>query len=343
MAVKRISLMMDFAIYLHPHTCYTSKPSDQIRFIGHSFPHFSQVRQELEKVLTDYPTLSVRQAEYQDYLRVHTKEYLDKLVLMASDRPLEELPRLSSECTGFEYCLPGYLYGLGGMLEAINHMKSGVLKRVYVFSLGGHHAYADWGHGYCLLNPQASAARYAQAQGFGKILIVDWDIHHGDGTQSIFANDSSVYCISIHSALDMYMALMRVVKDGTTTMAEEVGHCNIPLLNEFYEDEFFEKMNLSGKFYRASESLPVFQAALDQIPWTPDLIFIFSGYDSHKDDCGKGITNWTDEEYKLLTKYVLELARKASCPVLSVHGGGYKLAVTIPAAISHVEVLASYQ
>lgn len=332
--------MTDFATYLYPHTCYTSKPSDQIRFIGHSFPHFSQVRQELEKALTDYPMLSVRQAEYQDHLRVHTKEYLDKLVLMASDKSVEELPRLSSECTGFEYCLPGYLYSLGGMLEAIDQMKSGTLERAYCFSLGGHHAYADWGHGYCLLNPQAAAARYAQ--GFDKILIVDWDIHHGDGTQSIFASDSSAYCISIHSALDMYMALQRVLKYGTTTMGEEVGHCNIPLLNEFFEDEFFEKMNLSGKFYRASESLPVFQAALDQIPWSPDLIFIFSGYDSHKDDCGKGITNWTDEEYKLLTKYVLELAGKASCPVLSVHGGGYKLAVTIPAAISHVEVLASY-
>ncbi|HEC35066.1 MAG TPA: histone deacetylase [Anaerolineae bacterium] len=332
--------MPSFATYLYPHTCYTSKPADQIRFVGHSYPHFNQIRVELEKVLADYPTLVVREAEYSDYLRVHTREYLSKLRMMAAGEHVEELPRLSIECTGFEYCLPGYLYGLGGMLEAIDQMRVGALERAYCFSLGGHHAYADWGHGYCLLNPQAAAARYAQTRGFQRVLIVDWDIHHGDGTQSIFANDPSVYCISIHSGLDMYMALTRVMAKGTTTAGEEVGHCNIPLLNEFFENEFFEEMSLPGRFYRAAESLSVFGSALEQIPWIPDLIFIFSGYDSHKDDCGKGITNWTNQEYKTLTKYVIELAKRANCPILSVHGGGYKLPVTIPAAVSHVEVLA---
>ena len=335
--------MPKFATYLHPHTIYTSKPSDQIRFVGHSFPHSSQVRRELERALTDYPTLPVRKAEYAEYLRVHTEEYLDKLALMASDETLEELPRLSIECAGLEHCLPGYLYGLGGMLEAIDEMRTGVLERAYCFSLGGHHAHADRGHGYCLLNPQAVAARYAQTQGFEKVLIVDWDIHHGDGTQSIFANDPGVYCISIHSAADLYMALAGGLRYGTTTEGEKVGHCNIPLLNQFYDDNFAEEMNLSGRFYRASESLQIFRASLGQIPWTPGLILIFSGYDAHRDDCGAGITDWTNQDFKQLTRYVLELANEASCPVLSVHGGGYKLSVTVSAAVSHVEVLASYQ
>lgn len=108
----------------------------------------------MEKALADYPTLAVREAEYKDYLRVHTSTYLDKLKLMAADEQVEELPRLSVECTGFEYCLPAYLYGLGGMLEAIDQMRAGALERAYRFSLGGHHAYADWGHGHCLLNLQ---------------------------------------------------------------------------------------------------------------------------------------------------------------------------------------------
>jgi len=334
--------MPGFATYLYPHTCYTSKPVEQIRFVGHSYPHFSQVRTELAKALADYPTLAVREADYTDYLRVHTQPYLEKLRMMASGEPVEELPKLSIECTGFEYCLPGYLYGLGGMLQAIDRMRAGALERAYCFSLGGHHAYADWGHGYCLLNPAAAAARYAQAQGFDKVLIVDWDIHHGDGTQSIFANDSSVYCISIHSALDMYMAVMRVMRDGTTTAGEQVGHCNIPLLDRSFEDDSIERLSLPGKFYRAPESLTVFQAALEHVPWRPDFILVFSGYDSHKDDCGKNITDWSEQEYRLLTQYVLELAKRASCPVLSVHGGGYKLPTTLSAAISHVEVLANY-
>jgi len=332
--------MSSFATYLYPHTCYTSKPVDEIEFVGHSYPHFSQIRTELEKALAEYPMLSVREADHGDYLRVHTGEYLDKLKRMAADEKIEELPRLSIECTGFEYCLPGYLYGLGGMLESIDQMRTGTLERAYCFSLGGHHAYSDWGHGYCLLNPQAAAVRYAQEEGFERVLVVDWDIHHGDGTQSIFANDASVYCISIHSGLDMYMASVRVMRSGTTTAGEKVGHCNIPLWNEFLERESLEKLGLPGEFYEAAESLPVFRSALDKLPWTPDLIMIFSGYDSHRDDCGAGITNWTNQEYKVLTEYVIELAERASSPILSVHGGGYNLPTTIPAAISHVEILA---
>ncbi len=303
-------------------------------------------------VLADYPALALRKAEYGDYFCVHTREYLDKLKKMAADELVEDLPRLSAECTGFEYCLPGYLYGLGGMLEAIDQMRAGTVERVYCFSLGGHHAYPDWGHGYCLLNPQAAAARYAQTRGFERVLIVDWDVHHGDGTQTIFGNDptplafetshsdGTVYCISIHSGLDLYMTSMRVMKQGTTTAGEKAGHCNIPLLNAFFKDEAVDEMNLPGKFYRAAESLPLFRSALEQIPWTPDLICIFSGYDSHKDDCGNGITNWTNYDYETLTRYVIELAERANCPILSVHGGGYKLPVTISAAVSHVEVLA---
>jgi len=329
-----------FATYLHPHTCYTSKPSDQIQFVGHSYPHFSRIRQELERALAERPSLPARQAEYAEYSRVHTEKYLSQLTCMATGEPTDELPRLSIECTGFEYCLPGYLYGLGGMLEAIDRMRAGNLERAYCFSLGGHHAYADWGHGYCLLNPQAAAARYAQSQGFEKVLIVDWDIHHGDGTQSIFANEPSVYCLSIHSGADLYMALASGLRHGTTTAGETVGHCNIPLLDRAYGENFAVEMNLPGKFYRADEGLSVFQAALERLPWIPDVIFLFSGYDAHVDDCGKGITDWTNEDFEQLTRTVLKLAHKAACPVLSVHGGGYKVAVTIAAAIRHVDVLA---
>ena len=112
-------LMPSFAIYLHPHTCHTSKPVEQIRSVGHSYPHFSQVRAELAKALVAFPTLAAREADYTDYLCVHTESYLPKLRMMASGEPVQEPPRLSIECTGVEYCLPGYSYGLGGMLQAI--------------------------------------------------------------------------------------------------------------------------------------------------------------------------------------------------------------------------------
>lgn len=186
----------------------------------------------------------------------------------------------------------------------------------------------------------AAAVRYAQGQGFDRILIVDWDLHHGDGTQAIFAHDPSVYCLSIHSGADLYMALMGSLRAGTTIAGEEAGHCNIPLLDRMFDDTFVEQMKLPGRFYRAEESLVEFEVALHHLPWPPDLICIFSGYDSHRDDCGGGITDWTNEDFQFLTRVVLKLAGQAGCPVLSVHGGGYKLPLTIAAAVNHVRVLA---
>jgi acetoin utilization deacetylase AcuC-like enzyme len=335
--------MNTFATYLHPQTMLTSKPRDRIPFFGFGWPYFQQVRSELAAALGDYRSLPLQNAADNEFLRVHTPLYLQQLHLMATDTPPPQIPKLSLECTGMEYCLPGYCYSLGGMFNAIDQMRAGNLSRAYCFSFGGHHAYADWGHGYCILNPLAVATRYAQACGLSRVLIVDWDHHHGDGTQAIFAHDPSVYCISIHSAADLYMASACGLAWGTTTAAASVGHCNIPLLNVIYDDTFGEQMQLSGQFYRAHESQSRFQEALQHLPWQPSLICIFAGYDAHRDDCGKGISNWTNEDFCQLTRVVLDLAHANACPVLSIHGGGYNLPVTIAAAAGHVAELANYR
>lgn len=158
--------MTTFATYLHHQTTLTTKPVEAINFTGHSWPYFSRVRQGLEKALRSYPTLPVRRVDFDEYQRVHIQEYLHKLKLMARDEPPEELPKLGIGCDGLAYCIPGYEYSLGGMYEAIDAAQKGTIDRAYCFSLGGHHAFADWGHGYCVVNPQAVAARYAQAVGF---------------------------------------------------------------------------------------------------------------------------------------------------------------------------------
>lgn len=337
---------MRFATYLYPQTFSSSKLIQEISFTGSSFTYYNQVRQTLQKSLTDYPALPLIKAKMSDYLRVHAGEYLRKLILQALGKPLDKislaLPELSIECQGLEYCLPGYLYGLGGMMEAIDQMKQGNLERAYCFSMVGHHAHRNWGHGYCLLNPLAAAARYAQTQGFEKVLILDWDIHHGDGTQSIFSNDPSVYCISIHSGVDLYMAKASDLKAGTTTIAETVGHCNIPIIPESFPVEVLQSEGITGRFYYGHQSISTFRQALENLPWQPDLVAIFSGYDSHRDDCGKGITDWTNTDFCKLTEIVLDFAKKWGCQVLSTHGGGYRLPVTVAAATAHVRTLATY-
>jgi acetoin utilization deacetylase AcuC-like enzyme len=332
-----------FATYLHPETMATSKPSDMIAFVGYSWPHWAQIWQALVERTASYATLPLRIAAFNTFGSVHTAAYLQQLQLMAAGTPPTVLPRLSAECSGLEYCLPGYQAGLGGMLEAIDQMRAGNLDRAYCFSLGGHHAYADAGHGYCALNPQAAALRYAQAHGFERVVIIDWDIHHGDGTQAIFANDATVFCISIHSAADLYMAKAAGLHAGTTTAAIAVGHCAIPVLNQVFDDTFFAQIGLSGRYYRAHEVAAIFERTLAELPWQPDLICIFSGYDGHRDDCGRQITEWTEYDFGHMTRRVLDHAALAGCPVLSVHGGGYKLPVTIASAIHHIDILATYQ
>ena len=255
-----------FATSLHPETTATTRPPETIAFVGYSWPHFAQIRQALVERMASYACLPLRIAALDTFSSVHTTAYLQQLQRMAEGSVPDVAPRLSAECSGLEHCLPGYQAGLGGMLEAIDRMRTGFLDRVYCFSLGGHHAYADWGHGYCLLNPQAAAVRYAQAHGFSRVVIVDWDIHHGDGTQAIFAGDPSVYCISIHSAADLYIAKAAGLHAGTTTAGAAVGHCNIPVLNQVFDDRFFEQVGLSGRFYRADQVAPVFDRRWPSCP-----------------------------------------------------------------------------
>lgn len=326
-----------FLTALHPELFKASKQVSQDDFFGYSYFHFNKIREKLDKTLSHFNRIPLRKADYMDYSMVHTKDYLEKLLQRANGKEVTLDSRQGIDCKGLEYLIPGYQYYLGMLMEAIDRMKAGMLDRAYFFGMGGHHAHPNWGHGYCLLNSTAAAAKYALSNGFSKILIIDWDIHHGDGTQEIFSKDDNVYCISIHSAIDLYMNKAVGVIHGTTTYGEKSGNCNIPLLDQFFEDNFFEEMELPGKFYRANESISIFEEKISDLPWKPDLIFIFSGYDSHKNDCGAGITNWGNEDFKKLTRMVCNLSEKISAPIISCHGGGYTLDVAYEAALAHIE------
>jgi acetoin utilization deacetylase AcuC-like enzyme len=330
-------------VYLHPEVAATSRPREAIAFVGQSLPYYDQVRAALAGAVASYPALPLARADLALYRAVHDGAYLGAIVRAAHDDSGAPPLPVNAECAGLEHCLPGYEHSLGGLVAAVDGMRQGSLERAYCFSLGGHHAFPNRGHGYCLLNPLAAATRYAQQVGFRHVLILDWDIHHGDGTQAIFAGDPSVYCISIHSAVDLYMAKASRLALGTTTAAAEAGHCNIPVLDQRFDDDVIDTLGLSGRFYRGEESLAAVADALDALPWQPDLICVFSGYDAHRDDCGRHVTSWDTADFGWLTRLVLDCAQQAGCPVLSAHGGGYKLPVTVTAAAEHIRTLAMYR
>jgi acetoin utilization deacetylase AcuC-like enzyme len=329
---------MRFATYLHPETLSTSRHVSDVDFVGKSYPHYSFIARALARELSDLPSLPLRMAGLEEFQRVHLQEYIEALTLMEAGKPCVR-PKLSIECSALEYCLPGYSYGLGGFYEAIDHMKRGSLDRAFLFSLPGHHGFRDWGHGYCLLNPMAVAVRYAQQAGFGRALIIDWDIHHGDGTQQIFANDPGVHQISIHSGIDIYMMKASRIEAGTVASGRSTGHCNIPVINTIFDDVFAHQSGFVSGFYRGNDCLQGFDEALARLPFDPQIIFIFAGCDAHIEDCGRNVTNWTTDTFATLTRMVVETSRRSNCPILSVQGGGYNQRTAIEASCMHVRTL----
>jgi acetoin utilization deacetylase AcuC-like enzyme len=321
-------------------TFTTSKPRGEIDFIGQSLPFFDSVREALAAELPPYPTIPPIECGLEEFERVHFREYLRALESLAAGEPVAGEPKRSAECSGLEYALPGYRYTLGGMMEMLRRMKGGSLSRGYVFGPVGHHAYPDWGHGYCLLNPQAAAARYAQELGFTRPLIIDWDFHHGDGTQAIFSGDPSVHCISIHSAVDLYMSMIGAAEQGTTLAAERAGHRNIPVLSTLYSEDHWKELEFGGTFCRGPEVMECFDEALENVPWEPDIVFVFSGYDAHVEDCGGDVQRWTDDDFATLTRKVRDYSDARAIPILSTHGGGYEIETTVRAARRHIEALA---
>ncbi|MBF0239615.1 MAG: histone deacetylase [SAR324 cluster bacterium] len=331
---------MTFAIYLHEEVFSSTKPLEEITFAGLSYPYFRRVHQSLRQKLGHYPQIPLRKADFDNFSRVHPPRYLQKIRELAAGTIDSKELHWSLECLGLEYFIPGYEFSLGGLMAAIDLMKTGNLDACYCCMLGGHHSFPESGHGYTVVNTMAAAVRYAQEQGFHQVAIVDFDLHHGDGTQTIFENDSSVYHISIHHLADAFMVKASDIQLATTTYAEKVGHWNIPLLHSMHEDTFLREEGIPGEFYRAIDSLPKFRESLETFPWNPDLIFIHAGFDSHQDDGGLDITNWQDQDFQTLTRYVLEVARQSRCPVLSVQGGGYTLDVVVSAVQAHLQMLA---
>ncbi len=332
-----------FKLYLHPEVFTASKDLKDISFNGFSMPYFKRVIKSVAKNTKQFSSLSLRRADFDDFKTVHTNDYIEKIKLMAIDKlPKEEMPRLSVENTGLEYFIPAYEYSLGGLYQAYDEMKAGIIKRSFNAFIAGHHAYADWGHGYCMVNTLCASFAYAQKIGFRKIVILDWDFHHGDGSQSVLANNPDVYYISIHNGFDLYMSGQKVLEAGTVEVAEMLGHQNIPLADYDLDDAFINECGLKPPFFRAHESHALVKHAIDNLPFKPDLFIIFCGIDSHIEDCGEFVTNWHDDDYDELTKMVIDKTEEFACPLVSVNGGGYTFETAVRAYTKHINLLSNY-
>ncbi len=210
---------------------------------------------------------------------------------------------------------------VGGVLEGIDSVMKGVNKRVFcVVRPPGHHACTSIGMGFCLYNNIAVGARYTQkAYGIERVLIVDWDVHHGNGTQEIFYGDKSVFYFSTHQA-PLYPFTGAENERGVGQIL------NVPIARGAYS-----RVEVLKAF---RETLP---RAIEE--FKPELIMISSGFDAHERDPLGGF-NLTDQDFGDLTSIMKQIADKYSKGrIVSVLEGGYDLQALSTASVEHVKQL----
>jgi acetoin utilization deacetylase AcuC-like enzyme len=210
------------------------------------------------------------------------------------------------------------LTGIGGAMAAVDDVATGKVDNAFVAARPpGHHAEKDKAMGFCLFNNAAIAARHAQQKyGMERVAIVDWDVHHGNGTQDIFWDDPSVLFCSTHQ-MPLYPGTG--AKDETGTKNNVV---NAPLSPDTGSEYFREAFK--------SRVLP----ALDN--FRPDFIIISAGFDAHHRDPLAQI-NLVGDDFDWATGRLMEIAGKyAGHRIVSLLEGGYDLEGLAESAGMHI-------
>jgi acetoin utilization deacetylase AcuC-like enzyme len=239
-----------------------------------------------------------RLAAFEEIALVHTNSYIEKLKVFGSGY-------LDPDTYVSKNSVEAARYAVGAMLEAIDKCLDGTITRAFcAVRPPGHHAEVNRGMGFCIFNNIAIGARYAQQKGYKKVFIIDFDVHHGNGTQHIFEDDDTVFFFSTHQY-------------------------------PYYPGTGSEREKGSGKGFGYTHNVPLYAGSGDKdylfiyqdvLPgivkdFNPDIVLVSSGYDLHTRDplASMRVTN---EGLRAIVKAILQTSNK---PVISTLEGGYDL------------------
>jgi acetoin utilization deacetylase AcuC-like enzyme len=286
------------------------------RYMNHrAGPFHPESPRRLEVIYTmlDEPEMTgrfqevpVRRAEREELLWIHSPEYIDRIAATEGKAFSSLDPDTATSARSYEAAL----LASGGLCQAISMVINGELDNGFALVRPpGHHAERDYAKGFCLFNNIAIGARYAQEiHHVKRILVVDWDLHHGNGTQHSFEDDPSILYFSTH---------LYPYYPGTGAFDEAGrGHgegftVNVPLSIGHGDGEY------TGIFEKILKPIA--------LEFDPELILVSAGFDIYKDDPLGGMAVTTNG-FAGLTRSLLNIG-KACCDgkIVITLEGGYNL------------------
>lgn len=321
-------------------------------YTGKGHPERAQRVKVIEEALiaanlmNDKNTVFPRQATLSEIKLCHDQTYLEEL-----QRQIDKLRKREEDCIAFEKTwnylnhiagdfqislstLDVSLYAAGAPLTAIEYILNEDNRALRAFCIvrpPGHHAHRNIGSGFCVFNNIAIAARHLiQHFGFQRVLIVDWDAHHGDGTQELTEDDDKIFYFSTHkdTAHGFYPGRQWGRADQIGIGKGKGTVLNCPVSGS--PEECRQKILMAFRN----------QLTLAMERYRPEFVLISCGFDAHENDPLVGELGLQDEDYREMTMICVSIAEKyAKGRVVSVLEGGYNLKAIANSAKIHVEAL----
>jgi acetoin utilization deacetylase AcuC-like enzyme len=250
-------------------------------------------------------------------LLVHSASHLARV---QATSPLEGVRALDADTVMSPGTMNAALRAVGAACQGVDDLMTGKASQVFCLTRPpGHHATPDSAMGFCIFNQIAIAAAYAKAQyQLERVAIVDFDVHHGNGTQDAFSGKNGFLYLSTHQS-PLY--------PGTGTKAENLpgNICNIPLAAGTQDERYQE----------------IFTAvALSELhAFKPQLLLVSAGFDAHQQDPLAGLA-LTENTYRWLALQLIDIAKEfCGGKILSVLEGGYNHAVLGSSVTAYLEGL----
>lgn len=254
-------------------------------------------------------------ASFEALARVHTQAYLE---FLARQVPGAAYVEVDPDTFLNQHSYTAALHAAGAAVAAVDAVLAGEAESAFcAVRPPGHHACPDRGMGFCLLNNVAIAARHAlDVHGLSRVAVIDFDVHHGNGTVEALAGDDRVLMCGFFQHPFYPFS-------GTEATAANIFNEPLPA----YSDGSVVRKLVSEKW------LPRLDA------YRPQLIMVSAGFDAHRED-DLGRMGLVEADFAWITSALLDVGRRHGAPIVSCLEGGYNLSALGRSVLSHIRQLA---